>query len=398
MRILTVGECPYILSKAARMHSDLLRNLVSNHEVKSVVWNLDVTWFAPEEDGKYYYEHKEEKITEMCLLPPSSAQGTAILYEHIKQFQPDLVISISTYEESAGVFAAKSLEPDSFKWLPIFFVDSNPINEAYFDLFKTADFNIFTNKEAWSQVKDIDGVLSKYVPYGPNHDSFFNIEDVIPDKNSLRVMNCSKNAQTSNISSFIHGMSKIENENINGYLHTNYSSPGEYHLDLLINRYNVSEKISLPQEFVSINDGPLDEDLNIEYNKSDIILDTSVRAATGLSVLEGMAAGCIPIVTKVGALKEIVERFPEEYQFFVRSVIYIGDNEKEYHIIDPNDLAKKISYLYELKINNKKEFEKIKCNVIKEAQKISSHSFVKRIEEIVEEIKDINGTMFVEVI
>ena len=63
MKVLTIGESPYLLSKSGKIHAEIIRELKqSGHEVNSAVWNFDITWFAADEKGRYFYEDDEEQI------------------------------------------------------------------------------------------------------------------------------------------------------------------------------------------------------------------------------------------------------------------------------------------------------------------------------------------------
>ena len=395
MKILTVGECPYILSQSGRINSDIIKTLVKKNEVKSAVWNLDITWFMSDEDEKYRYEVEDKKICELYPLPSFSGQCVTALYDFIKEYKPELIIFIGSYESFSTLYAIKNLEIDAFKLISIFLIDSFPVNEKYLDLFTVSDYSIFTTERAFEELNRIGGVECKYIPYGPNLEKFKNLDY---KKEKFRIMSSSKNASTSSLASFMLAVSQIRDSEIEPYLHTPYSIVGEYDIDLLMKRYNLRGYLNIPQGFVSLNDGLSDEEMNVEYNKSDVIIDVSVRSSTGLSILEGMAAGCIPLVTRVGALEEIVSKLPEECQFFVRSILYIGDNEKEYQIVDIDDLSNKILYLKELKQNNRKEFEKISRIVSKEAKKYSNEIFKKNIEEIVKDIEKNEGTISLDII
>jgi len=159
-----------------------------------------------------------------------------------------------------------------------------------------------------------------------------------------------------------------------------------------------ADNLELPVDFVSLNDGVSGDKLNELYNDSDIILDVSVRSSTGLCVLEGIATGCIPLVTKVGALREIVELISDSDEHFVDSVTYVGENEEEYEVANWNSIVDRILYFEKMKKERPIEFGK----KIVEIQDIASHfsreKFVDGIRKNLEEIGSKNRTISVEVI
>jgi len=395
MKILTVGESPYLLSKSGKIHSDVIRELKKNgHEINSAVWNFDITWFSADEKGKYYYEDEEEKICELHPFLPHPDQTGPYLYETMKKFEPEIIVSISEHDDiiASSLFAVCGLSPGKFKWIGVFLVEALPINEKFVDLFNVVDSAIFTTMASYYAVKKINENLDcYYVPYGPDHNKFFGKRRI---ESEFRVMSCSKNSQVSNTPALLSAIGQTDSKL---YLNTNHSDVGEYDLEVLIRRY-CPENVILPDKFVSLNDGLTSEELNDEYNKSDVIVDVSVRSATALSLLEGMATGCIPVATEVGALKEIIENLPKEYQFFVRSNMYVGDHEKEYQIVSIDSLVEQLKKIKKIKDENKEEFEKIRRIVKETTLDYTNKELSKKIVELVEEKPKNHRTIGVDVI
>lgn len=399
MKILTVGESPYLLSKSGKIHADVIRELKKNgHEINSAVWNFDITWFSGNEKGKYYYEDEDEEICELHPFIPHPDQTSPHLYEVMKKFEPDIIVSVTEHDDiiSSGLFAVCGLSPGKFKWIGVFLIEALPLNEKFVELFSVVDSGIFTTKASFDAVKkDNEHLDCYYVPYGPDHDKFFDSsheEDGTGSK--LRLMSCSKNSQVSNIPALLISTGQLDSRL---YFNTNHSDVGEYDLEVLIRRYGCGNVV-LPDKFVSLNDGLTSEELNKKYNDSDIIIDVSVRSATALSVLEGMATGCIPVVTKIGALKEIIEKLPKEYQFFVRSNIYVGDHEKEYQIVSVDSMVEQLKKIKKIKDENKEEFEKIRRIVKEMTLDYTNKVLPKKVVELVEEKRKNHGTIGVDVI
>jgi len=400
MNILTVSACPFLLTKTGKMNSDVLRSLKEDgHEINSAVWHLDTTWFVPEEDGTYTYEYMEKNV---CTLYPISKapvdRATTQVYEIVKKVKPEIVVFIGDYTDAAPLYAIRSLEPDSFKLFAVLAIDALPINDKFHDLFNCVDIAVSTTKEACEEIKRISNSECEYLPYGADH-NVFKPKKTAP-RNSFKIMNCSKNSQASSTAAFIYAMGELEKNrkgDFLGYLHTNFSGIGDYDIDLLKKRLK-ADNLELPVDFVSLNDGVSGDKLNELYNDSDIILDVSVRSSTGLCVLEGIATGCIPLVTKVGALREIVELISDSDEHFVDSVTYVGENEEEYEVANWNSIVDRILYFEKMKKERPIEFGK----KIVEIQDIASHfsreKFVDGIRKNLEEIGSKNRTISVEVI
>ena len=400
MKILTVSASPYLLTKLGRMNSAVLIGLQnSGHEVSSAVWHHDISYFLPNEQGDYEFE-KDGKI--ICKIHPFSnipnKNGPAI-YDIIKDFEPELVISIGDYTDTDFIFSVKSLMPRQFKWISILTMNTIPVNERRKDAFKFIDYAAVTNQMSLQEVKRISNVDVQLSPFGPN-ENFYHIDKSSTESEEFRVMNCSKNSQASSTAVFIKSVVDAHKIHpaIKGYLHSNISDRGDYDIDLLMDRFNAHDIIELPDNFTSLNDGISDEKLNIAYNKSDVIVDVSVRAATGLCLLEGMVTGCVPLVTNVGALGEIVGLLKDSKRFCVNSNMYIGQFEEYYEIVSPVSLTEKIIDLYKMKKNRPDDFHNCSMNAMNIAKLFSENSFVNEIKDIVEKIGTIDRKIDLEIL
>ena len=125
-------------------------------------------------------------------------------------------------------------------------------------------------------------------------------------------------------------------------------------------------------------------------------MDASVGSSTGISVLEGMANGCIPVVSKTNALSEIVGILPEKYQFFIDGLEYIGDNEEEFFIVDYKSVSRNIQKIFEIKRKNIKEFNEIKRICREVAEKYSKDKFFQKIKKVLKELNNKSRILSVE--
>lgn len=383
MKILTVGASPYLLTKLGKMNRDILCYFKDQgHQVGGAVWHLDVSWFSPDKEGRFFFEQDGKTICDLFPFAYLVDQSSAQMYEIMKKFQPDVVISIGNYYEVAGIYPIKSMYPHLFSWIGIFTIDALPINENMKEIFEHVDYSFVTTRRAHEEIKKIVCNDSEYCPYGPDHEHFYPIIGLRDD--NLRVMSASKNSQAANLGCFIKGVAESE-EGISGYLHSNIYDIGDYDIHLLIDRFGAEGKIKLPERFVGMNDGYCLEEMNIEYNKSDVIVDVSVKSSTGLSVLEAMSTGCVPVCSAAGALEEILDEMPAEYKFVVPSYDFVGEKEEYFSVAFIEGLTKILNNLYYIKTAEPDKFAEMSKKCIEVAKKFSNKNLLKKVEEIIKE-------------
>jgi len=393
MKILTVGTSPYLLTSLGKINSDLLCFLKQEYEIKSAVWYLDTSWFLPSEDKQYKYEKDDEIICDIFPLFRNTERSTSQLYEIILSYKPDIIVSICDYNDLSPIYAIKQLDSSMFKWINISIIDNIPINYKYNDAFMLADCNVATSKIVAANIEKITNEKCHYIAYGPNQEIF---SEEIVKNNEFRCMTTSKNIQNSNLASIISVSSLFSD--VDFYIHTNHSDLGEIDLKNLINRYNCGNRVFLPNDFVSLNDGVSQRKMVNNYKISDVIIDVSIGSSTGLSLLEGMKCGCIPIISESIALKEIVSLLPERYRFIVDSNLYIGDLEEEFYIISQKDLYNKISKIKQIKENSREEFENIRSICIEVANKFDNKEFINKNNILLKDLINKERTIKVETV
>ena len=381
MRILTISASPYLLTKLGRLHSDVILNFYKKHTLYSAVWDHDLKWFSADEKGHYFYEKNGERICQLLpYLSRHPKMSSPQLYEIFQKVKPELVISLGDYNEIDAVFAVKTLNPAKFKWIHALALNAGPIKDTYNDVFKYMDYIVHTTKKSEKLVSELSPVASTFSYIGVDNSVFFHKNN--PDSEKLNIISCAKNSQASGIGSILNSSQFLDKE-CNLYLHTNLYDAGDYDLNILKNRYDINDIVKFPENFVGLNDGVSEEDLNGLYNNSDIFIDVSVRSSTAISLIEAMAAGCIPVVAPVGALKEIIELLPEDCRFFVEGNIYVGSLEEEYYVISPQNLSKNIQNISDIKKHNKGKFLEMKKTIASVAKTLKRKDFLKKIEEAI---------------
>ncbi len=384
MKILTIGASPYLLVRNGKINSDIIKSLKDRgHEVFSAVWHHDEGYFLPTDGGIHNYEDSEGNvICELYPFIPQSQQSESIIYEIMKKIQPQVVVTIGDYKEIDFVYSIKALYPTLFKWISIQTIECPFINEHHKDRLEYADYTLSTSKFGWKNLEDLCNVRGEFLPYGPDH-NVFKLENNIKDCEPTFIFS-GKNVQSTNISSFIKCMGKIQKFNPN-YLkvkmHTNIYDPGDYDLDLLIERYGATN-VSLPSYFCSVKDSISSQDLAKEYKSAHFIVETSFKSATALSLLEAMSMGCVPIGMKHGRVGEIISLMPKEYQFFIDFDIFVGPKEEEFAIFSENSLYDAMLRASEL--SKSQDYNNASNKSIEIAKKFSNFDFTNKVTNIIE--------------
>ena len=115
MRILTISASPYLLSKLGRINSCLLKHFKNaGNEVSAACWYYDKSYFLADDDGKFYFD-LEDRVCQIHPIDYDVTKSVKQVYEIIKNFQPDVVLSIGDYFETDFIHAIKSIYPRLFK-------------------------------------------------------------------------------------------------------------------------------------------------------------------------------------------------------------------------------------------------------------------------------------------
>mgnify|MGYP005841319717 CR=1 FL=1 len=393
MNVLTVGPSPYLHTKNSRIHASVLNTLSKSQQQKinisSAVWHHDEGFFLPNEEGEHEYCPDDSEDCESVLYPFTleSEQKEAVLYELMKKLQPDVVISIGDYKDTSFIYSIKSLLPHLFKWISIASVDSSPISNVYSHALEYADCIISLNNFSYNNIKNICNNRIERVLYGPK--KTFTCDKAEKDNDIIKYISCSKNAQPSNLGAYIKSVSELGKtyggDVFQSYLHTNLYDPGDYDLEVLIERYNAQNILNMPQEYVSVKDGVSDEEMAIKYADKHAYVDCSVKSGVALSMLEAMRFGCIPIGINAYALSEIIHKMPDEFRFFIPSVLYVGQNEEEYFVADPIGMQKTMEDFLFL-CTNKEKLAEAQKSAIEISLQYSAESFQNKFNKIFWEV------------
>jgi glycosyltransferase involved in cell wall biosynthesis len=377
MKILTIGASPYLLVRNGRIHADVINALKADgHEVSAAVWHHDEGYFMPSEEGIHAYEKDGKNVCQLYPFTPKTDEASPFVYELMKLVQPQVVITIGDYKDTNFLYAIKAMYPSLFKWIAIYTFDASGILRNNKDAFEYTDYVISTSEFGWNELSSFATVQGQFFPYGPDHSKFVSKGSHM----DRRFMLCSaRNAQSSNIPAFIEGVAKLPATSV---IHTNLYDVGDYSLESLKERYK-ADGLFLPTYYCSIKEGLSDDGMAGIYNETKAIVDCSLKSATALSLLEGMACGCIPVGPAYGRVGEIISQMPEGFQYYVSYNTFIGQNEEEFAIISPADLGAVLSKILALDIPTLCELSAAASEISK---KFSNTAFINNLRQVIETV------------
>lgn len=320
MKILTIGLNPFLNLKNAKINRSLLKHFSQTDNIESIVLNFDNIQFLSKENG-YFWENTK-------LHPYSGEKGglQKFIINICKKVQPDIIITIGDYSDHFAIWQIKERYPNLFKWICILVNGLDKINLKFAECLKLSDLIITTTQNVQENLKKYINNNILHIPYGTCNFYSYNTN------RELKVLLLSKNYQTSNLQSIFNA---IKYTKLKAYLHTNINDSGDNDLSNILTNYN----IELPYKYVSNHEGYSDEELNQKINECKIVIDCSFYSSTGLSLLDGMAGGCLPIGINYGAVGEIINNLPEEYRFFVNFNKFYGNWGEKYAVIDESHLS-----------------------------------------------------------
>ena len=364
-KVLIVTSSPFNNTKLGKMCSQLMCYLRSKGLMVAVAaWDHDTSWYVEDEEGVCWYKYQDQRVGPVYTVFNVGEGAATKLYEVVKALEIDTILSVGDFSEVEYVYAIKSLEKKNIEWINILNNGASPINDSRKEIIDSIDYHILLNDESVREFKRIGVPEEKYTrqKYGSRF-----INQPIRDKTDTFGIACvAKNSNQSNLGCFIKAIGElkefygINSEKVNIYLHTDLYDGGDYDIEYLIKRYGVQDIIELPEEFIGANDGLSDDKFKNKLINYDLIVDCSCQSATAISVLDGMALGLIPLVSHVGALKEIVMEMLEynrsknsrDLPHAINGNDFVAADEKEFYICDHMDLAIKMwSYYLEWKEN-----------------------------------------------
>jgi len=406
MKVLTFGPSPYILAKGGVLNRALLSELAKEHVLGSVCFDHDTALYIPDEDGNFSFTEDGNRIADLFPVPRTDrgADRVAILtYEAMKRFCPQVLITIGTPVETDFVYSIKQMYPQLFKWIAIVFVDATPLDDRRVPFLEFADRIICPSKTGVEAIKEL-GLQARYLPFGPL-DNFRQSDVSFRSNDEFRIISLAKNSMACNPFAAIDAVVDCNDRNLTNdipvrlKMHMNINDPGDYDINNIFERnLKYQKSIDLPSEYLSISDGVTDDRLGDFYRASHVFVDCPVRSAVGLSLLEAMSCRCVPIVTAVGSLLDIVSDLPEDCRYLVDSVPYVSGDGSVYRIADFYSISRYITKIRKIWQGEKEKWQYMIEECYKLSCRYSSKMFVNQIGKDVEEITKEGNALKVEVI
>lgn len=411
MNIVTIGISPYLLLSHAKIHSEILKFLYfNNHSVAAACWAHDTSYFLPKEneknEEKYYYDFDDHSIP-MMLFDPIKDPSISV-YEILKFYNPDLVITIGDYNDFLYMKAVQMFSEEPYPWLAVLANHSYPINEKNLDLVHSMSGILCTYKKCYDELDKIfnkSNISYSYIGCPDLNDQIGNRDKIRSEKkieNKFRVMNCGKNIQADSIPMIMEAAKdlRIDIPELELYIHSNIHDIGDFDMQAIRERFDPNaEFIVFPDKYVSLIDGYDQKPFESELIASDVLVATSINSSSGLMIFEALACGCLPLMSNTGCHSEIAELLgdlSDEYQaddFLISCIEVMVAGEIYVNICEPQELRRKILNLHRKNRNKEGGAAELFQQFTK-----SNHrtQFFKELNSTIEKIKTSNSTLCVE--
>ena len=394
MKIVTLGLSPYLCLSNSKIHSLILKNLYfsKKHEVACIALGHDTSYFLPKKDlngdDRFYFSFDNHDIP---LIPLNKKEMSIALYEVLKIFKPDILLTIGDFNDYLYMKAVKMFLDYPIKWLSILSNFSYPINEKNIEILEEMDAIVCTNKKTYDLIKKDQNKSLSYI----NCRTF----NVTPEKSQkLSITTCGRNSLGDNLPMLMQVCSELKSD-LSLYIHTNIYNTGDYDLVLVKERFDPKDEfIRFPEKYISLEDAYSDAEYSEILAKSNIFVNISTSSATGISVFDAISCGCLPLMSDVGCHRDIAEMITEissefvKEDFLVPTIELMISGEVYINICRPDLLKEKI-------INLQNKIKKGYKPFYQEFQERHNRkSFVKEVMRMIEVVKTVNSTITVDTV
>jgi glycosyltransferase involved in cell wall biosynthesis len=346
-------------------------------------------YFLPSEGRKHHFVHAGNIAAQLYPFLGQQGEIASFTYKVMKSVQPQVVVTIGSYEETSFVWHIKSLYPHLFKWVAII-TSGDPINEHYVESLNYADCVVATNNDCYLSARKLLKIKVEIQRYGADCDIFRPLDIPLEDFCAVK---CAKNSQMSNIPAF---MMAIKQAGVYGTLHTNMHDSGDYDLMLLSRRYGLGEQLSLPQKYVSVREGITQKNMNELYNYHQVVVDCSTQSPTALSVLEAMATGCVPVGPAYGAVGDVLGLMAREFRFVIPHEMYVGTRGEEHAIVSIPGLSAALGELRDKWTSDKEWFKSAREDAIRVQKLFSRDLFLSSVNHTIQDVVSSQHTIVVD--
>lgn len=355
MKILTIGNSPYNNNSCSKIHASIIKKMLLNgHQVSGACWNHDTSYYYQETDG-YFYNFSDIKVP---LNPYNKDSNEVIVvYELIKQLEPDVIIGIGDINDFYFMKAIKNFSEINFKWILILTNYNYPIIKDHEEIVTIADSVFCTNKFACNNIVHLNK-NTDWAYYGSSSECYINSK-----KDSFNICLTGLNHQIENIPAVIKSLDTLYSmiPNMKFYLHTNLNN-GDHNISSMI---EYKQYISTPTGNVSAIEDYSDREFCDIFNKMHVIVSASMVSSVGHSLFNAMACGVVPILSNTKFHNDLIQdlvsfgHFPLlKNDMLIDSLEINAVNDYKLKIIKPESFIKNIYNVYNNleKINKYSEF------------------------------------------
>lgn len=368
MKILTVGASPYLNTVDGRIHRQLLSALGSFcDEVKAAAWDYDTSYFlADPSTGSYLYEEDYEEICVVHPLEQSESKRVKRIGDLVKSFEPDVVVSIGEYYETAIVAQCRHL----FKWVNVLLSRSIVPLDDYPGLYQ-ADETILVDE----------------CKYGPDHSLFYQNGDG-PDR--FTVICSARNNRTSNVAAYIAAVRRAREIapfwlDADFKLHCNLHDEGYADVRRLLKREDPDGVIDAEEWlYASLNESKTDEEMREFYSSGTVLVEPSGCSATYLTVLESMACGCVPLCPRSAVTDELEKNWSGDFDIKIDGILALNERTQWEKVVNVESVAQKIVDSYEFWQSEKGAFTVLQKKCVETASHFSDRNLIPHIVESVD--------------
>lgn len=351
MKIVTIGVSPYHLSARGKLNSWILQYLYAKgHSVTSIVSGLNTDYFPPDENNRFYFSFTHSGHEHKIQIHPYAKNGqeTVILYEILKQLNPDVVVCIGDLGEFWHLKAIKTFMQVPFQTLLVATGYSLPVPIEAHEILDDFDGILCTNRSIYNEYK-YQGYsnIIQYEYVGCNR-NVYNCKG--KDWNVDRISAICKNSQVDNIPAIIQSFGEVQDKYSSLYIHTNSYDPGDYDLQNLIARYMIDQNAVTFPKYISENDGISDYELSNELRLSDVFVNSQIVGSTGMSVFQAISCGCWPLLPNYGVYQEIacdIDNISRgtirAEQLLVSGLEFVSVGGISTFVLDKNDLMRQLA-------------------------------------------------------
>lgn len=231
------------------------------------------------------------------------------LYQHVKHFAPDLVITLG------DVWV---MDPNLLKELPLAHWlpgDCRPMSTADRNIIEAADTELIAmSKFGWERFKTA-GRRALYVPHGIDTNVFKPLDNIpelrdacgVEDQFIIGLNQANNDAIRKAIPEQMLAFAKFAQDHDDALLtmHTGAHQEGGQDLEAVAENLGILDKIRIVDQYRYTSGMITPKDLNEWYNVIDVLSATVYAEGFGLPIMEAQAAGTPVITTDASSMNEV---------------------------------------------------------------------------------------------